>query len=612
MSSSPETTTRSTGAHRAHGTAREAREAREGREPREGARMPGVFEPREACEAHESRDARETRDAREARDTREARDVREARDRAAARTIARRASTCYEPYLDGLFTYCLSILCDHDAATAALGDALALAERRAHRVPETGGERRAWLYALARWACLRKLAEAKQRRQATHAAGRTDKGAGRSGRGTGPESPDPALPPEIQERRHRELTLLAWPEAAGTTPEQREALELAVRHHLTAPEVAAVLGMAPAAARDLLATAACEVERTRAALAVVESGGCPSVAHLTGDSRLILSTALRRELVRHVDDCPRCRRSAERAAPGRWPGTSVTPAELPVLEAPRAALAARSRARVADAPRFDRRGFPMDPRDRAARRDRLRARAVTTTVVATVVAAPVLALWAAYRGAPTGEPDGRPGTAREDRGPDAIGGTGTGGGYENAGSARAKPGVGKDGKPDVSVEVMSLAPGTADGSAGSLSVTAANDGDTTLITLTATGPDPVRWSAATGSAWLYLSRSSGTLASGESVTLKAYVDHLHEPRGAWQARISIAPAGTVVTITGSGPLPTHPTPPPQPTPTPTTPPTSPPPTQPTPPPTPTDPPTSTSPTPPPTPTTTETPTPSGN
>ncbi|MFY4721216.1 BACON domain-containing protein [Streptomyces sp. LaBMicrA B280] len=158
---------------------------------------------------------------------------------------------------------------------------------------------------------------------------------------------------------------------------------------------------------------------------------------------------------------------------------------------------------------------------------------------------------------------------------------------------------------------MSVAPGTADGSAGSLSVTAANDGDTTLITLTATGQDPVRWSAVTGSAWLYLSQSAGTLASGESVTLKAYVDHLHEPRGAWQARISIAPAGTVVTITGSGPLPTHPTPPPPP-PTPTSPPTSPPPTQPTSSPTPTDPPPSPSPTPTPSETTSDTPTPSGS
>ncbi|MYQ44665.1 hypothetical protein GTW40_06215, partial [Streptomyces sp. SID4985] len=112
-SSSPETTTRTTGAHRAH---------------------------------------------------------REARDRAAVRNIARRPSACHEPYLDGLFTYCLSVLCDHDAATAALGEVLALAERRVPRVPRTTADRRAWLYALARWACLRGLAEARRTRQASHAA----------------------------------------------------------------------------------------------------------------------------------------------------------------------------------------------------------------------------------------------------------------------------------------------------------------------------------------------------------------------------------------------------------------------------------------------------------
>ncbi|HLL36201.1 MAG TPA: hypothetical protein VK545_20495, partial [Streptomyces sp.] len=181
MSSSPETSTRTTGAHRAH---------------------------------------------------------REARDRAAARTLAHRPPARYEPYLDGLFTYCLSVLCDHDSATAALGEVLAVAERRGQRAPEAAGERRAWLYALARWACLRKLAEAKQKRQATHAAGRHNPARQRPA--------PPAVPPvseEVQEERRRELALLAWPEAAGTTPEQREALELAVRHHLAAHEVAAVLGL---------------------------------------------------------------------------------------------------------------------------------------------------------------------------------------------------------------------------------------------------------------------------------------------------------------------------------------------------------------------------------
>ncbi|MEU9736975.1 hypothetical protein [Streptomyces sp. NPDC048002] len=512
---------------------------------------------------------------------------REARDRGAARTLAQRPPARYEPYLDGLFTYCLSVLCDHDAATAALGDVLALAQRRGQRVPESADDRRAWLYALARWACLRKLAEAKQKRQATHAAGRH--GAGR------PPAASPVAE-QVQEDRRRQLALLAWPEAAGTTPEQREALELAVRHRLAAPEVAAVLGLDPAAARDLLAAAACEVERTRAALAVVETGTCPSVARFTGDSRLVLSTTLRRELVRHVDDCPHCRRTAERAVPGRWPGASVTPAELPVLEAPRAAVHAAMahvpRAR-GTAPRFDRRGFPMDPKDRAARRDRLRARAVTTTVVATVVAAPVLALWAAYRGTPTGEATGdRSASASEANGPDALDGE-SAGGYENAGNTTTRPGgrSGKHAKPHVTVEVVSVN-GAGKKGADRLDVTADSRGDTTLITLTARGDTPVRWSATTGASWLYLSQSSGTLEPGETLTIKVYVDALREPAGHWSAQIAVAPAGAVVRIEGYGsaPTPTDPGPsdPGTPDPEPTSPtPGDPPPTSPT--PTPTDP-----------------------
>ncbi len=112
------------------------------------------------------------------------------------------------------------MLCDHDAATVALGDALAVAERRrqrgraagftakdggaaparemtvpspmappmapelsvppgrarapghAKRSPSTDlGLRRPWLYALARWACLRALAESRAGGSTRRAAG---------------------------------------------------------------------------------------------------------------------------------------------------------------------------------------------------------------------------------------------------------------------------------------------------------------------------------------------------------------------------------------------------------------------------------------------------------
>ncbi|WP_419723945.1 hypothetical protein [Streptomyces pratensis] len=526
--------------------------------------------------------------------------------RRAPHAAAQRTPARYEPYLDGLFTYCLSVLCDHDAATEALGAVLAIADRQDARCPAAEEERQSWLYALARWTCLRALAERGRGRRAhrqptgtakptgtaepprsaqasdgaetfpppgprgAHAPRRTPERARAAAppAPTVPATPEDAVVPApaetpAAEARRRELAQLAWPEAAGTTPEQREALELAVRHRLTPRAVASVLGLEPLTARELLAAAACEVERTRAALAVVETGGCPAVARLTGDHRVRLSAALRREIVRHVDDCPRCRRAAERAdAAGPWPGAALAPAcALPVVEAPRPSVyvamvqAQRSRS---GGPRFDRTGYPLDPKDHAARRDRLRARLVTTTVVATVVAAPVIALWAAYRGAPqTGEGhEGTSVTATETE--DGAGGRSGDphAPYENTGNAR--PG-GRHGVrvPDVTAEVVSAGGARQDGAR--LRVTARTAGALTAITLTASGRSPVRWAASADAPWLRFSRTSGTLAAGQSTTIDVSVIRAAQPEGLWRARITMAPSGSAVIIDGYGaPSPTPP------------------------------------------------------
>ncbi|WP_438948702.1 BACON domain-containing protein [Streptomyces virginiae] len=506
----------------------------------------------------------------------------------------------HEPYLDGLFTYCLSVLCDHDTATDVLGDVLAVAERHPGRCPDEG-DRRAWLYALARWGCLHRLAEQRRARQGAHSARRAPEHTPRDRAPGGDTAPDRGQdahrPLDVSAYRRTELARLAWPEAAGTTPEQREALELAVRHRLGVPELAAVLGTPAATARELLSGAACEVERTRAALAVVETGNCPSVSRLTGDEgdgNVLLSSTLRAELVRHVDDCPRCRRVAERVgAAGPWPGSAgINSAALPLVPAPRtavhAAMLRSGRGRVRrPAPRFDRTGFPMDPKDRVARRDRLRARVVTTTVVATVVAAPVLALWAAYRGGPdTGEPavgdptrisssESELPTARTDGRPLTA--------YENTGNAAATTGgpgfAQSDTTSDVSVEVISSGPpATPDqaGDPGRLTVAASAQGAVTLLTLTATGGAPVDWRLWSDAPWLRASRTAGTLAPGESVTLRIAVDPEGQPVGAWRARVGVDPSGAVVSIQGRGRPAATPPPTPDPTPTPSPDPTQPP------------------------------------
>ncbi|MDB1086680.1 sigma-70 family RNA polymerase sigma factor [Streptomyces sp. ACA25] len=481
-----------------------------------------------------------------------------------------------DSHLDGLFTYCLSVMCEHDAATAALAEALVLAERQHERGRRPGDPElhRPWLYALARWACLRRLTAQRERR------------------------PGPVIPraggPDAEHRR-RELAALAWPEAAGTSPEQRESLELAVRHQLAVAEVAEVLRLSTQAARALLTSGACEVERTRAALAVVEAGGCRGIVALAGSGRdrLVLSTGLRRDLVRHVDACGGCRRAAQRAmASARWPGTSAGTSRLAVLCAPRQAVhAARLavlRARAQHLPRFDRAGFPQEDRERAARRERLRSRAVTTTVVATVLAAPVLALWAAYRGAPvTGEasggssvaaehegdagsgqgpgerdgtgagPDHSPGSAggpdgrADDAGPSAGHGDRLGRSPEPSGGRGAEQeGAPGDGPPETTAphpEDSGL-PGP-----GRLTVEAVSTDDGTQITLTASGGSPVHWTAATDASWLWLSGTSGTLRPGETATVTVTVDQDRQPPGAWRGRITLGPGDAVITVEGTGP-----------------------------------------------------------
>lgn len=159
---------------------------------------------------------------------------------------------------------------------------------------------------------------------------------------------------------------------------------------------------------------------------------------------------------------------------------------------------------------------------------------------------------------PTARTDGRPLSAYENTGNTA---TTTGSPGFAPGSADA----------DVSVEVISSGPPAADraGASGRLTVAASSRGTTTLLTLTASGGGPVDWRLWSDAPWLRASRTAGTLAPGESVTLTIAVDQEAQPVGAWSARVGVDPGGTVVSIQGRGRPASQPTPPPTPTPEPT-------------------------------------------
>ncbi|WP_371518274.1 hypothetical protein [Kitasatospora sp. NBC_01300] len=516
----------------------------------------------------------------------------------------------YDRQVDGLFTYCLSVLCEHDAATGALREARELARRHGARLTEPGLVR-AWLFSLARYCCLRRLAG----------------GAGRDAT---------AEPTEAEAaRRRRELASLAWPEAAGTDPEQREALELSVRHRLTPHEVAAVLGLPFERTRALLAAAEAEVARTRAALLVLGVGSCPELDRLGGAGAeswrdWVLGPALRRELVQHVVDCPTCRGTAGRvagevaegaagmsglpllAAPAPAPAPSPAPsgegaAYLPsVIGHLPSAVGAVRRAGAAPTAesglRFDQGGFPRHRAPDAGRALAVRRRVVTTGVLAAVLAAPVVALWAGHRGSGAGtaaavsavrvEEAGRTGGQQPSKPWPTAGapaGTGVPGvpGMELAGAGTVGAGViGAEtlplgfprltlqgpavpvparGATPIGSPALVAAPAPAVGRApaagggpggaepapaGLLTVEAAEYGSRTILTLTDSGTTEIHWHAVTDAAWLRLSRDSGTLAPGQRITVTVTVDEDLAPTAHWTARIALPPSQAVVTLEG--------------------------------------------------------------
>ncbi|MBC3843674.1 hypothetical protein GXW82_36030 [Streptacidiphilus sp. 4-A2] len=433
------------------------------------------------------------------------------------------------------------MLCDQQAAVAAVREArrLSVRYRRRLRRPEL---LRAWLYALARHSCLSRMDAATRERD-------------RPGRHT-----------EV----HARLRGLVWPETAGTSPAQREALELTGRHGLRAEEVAAVLGLTPEQARALLAQAVCEVERTAAALSVLAADGCPELRRLGSERGPVLGPALRGELVRHLDSCPTCRGTAERAAAlGPWPGTLRASGTLPLVPGPaelapallgneRLLTQLGRREEAAAEPRFDRRGFPVQRSAPSQRAAVLRQRALAGSVIAAVVAAPVVALGLTdhQRHPMAVAPVSSVSVATPAPGPGTLpalppdGTTPGGPGAVAAGpQAPGTPGAGPAGP---TVTGIGTAAAVSSPAASGPAVSATETGGRTVITLTATGPAAVDWQIEDSTPWLRLSRADGTLAAGGQATVLVTVDEAALPVGPWAAQLRVLPSGAVVTLRGPG------------------------------------------------------------
>ncbi|WP_328854835.1 sigma-70 family RNA polymerase sigma factor [Microbispora hainanensis] len=265
---------------------------------------------------------------------------------------AQATAALYDAYADRLSDYAYELVRDLDTAERAVHDALVAASCCAGRLKEPA-RLRAWLYALTRF----------------HSATRsTRKGAAQV---TGPvmemtESADPPLAALVRE-------------ALGEIADhEREVLQLAVRHGLTAAEVGSVLGLSSRQVSARLTRARDHLENAAAALVLARVGRahCPELSALVDHGVGAawqdgpLAAPLRKRLSKHIAGCEICREGRGRhVSAGRL--LDMIPVAFPPLSLRRrvieSALHADRRDDVATAA-FDQRGFPATTGRRAEHR----------------------------------------------------------------------------------------------------------------------------------------------------------------------------------------------------------------------------------------------------
>lgn len=203
----------------------------------------------------------------------------------------------YDVYAPRLFDYCHALLRDQEFAADAVHDSLIAATEHIAKLREP--ERfRGWLYAIARNHCLRVLRDPElpeERRPA-------------------PEETDDAFVDAEERLRREETRRLVFSAMAGLAGRHREAVDLSIRHELTAEEIAGIVGKSSQDAIELVAEARDELDNALAASIIARTGraDCPSVAALADEHDWPLPTDVCRKLIRHIDSCPVCRERRKR------------------------------------------------------------------------------------------------------------------------------------------------------------------------------------------------------------------------------------------------------------------------------------------------------------
>jgi RNA polymerase sigma factor (sigma-70 family) len=205
----------------------------------------------------------------------------------------------YDRYADRLHDFCIGMLRDRDGAADCVQDAFCIAATRLTQLADPD-KLRPWLYAIARNEALRCI-RARRREQVTDEL---------------PEAASAEPGPEILAAQS-ELADLVTQAAGGLSDRDRTVLDLAYRHGLDGPELAAALNVSPGTANRTVSRLRQTVEHSLGALLVARQARAATdacadlLAILAGwDGRF--TALIRKRIARHIESCPACEEQRRR------------------------------------------------------------------------------------------------------------------------------------------------------------------------------------------------------------------------------------------------------------------------------------------------------------
>ena len=203
----------------------------------------------------------------------------------------------YDRYADRLFDFCNSMLRDREEAADAVQQCFLIAAEKMGSLREPS-KMRAWLYAVARHDCLRRIRRRSREvvdQEATESVPQAS-----SDEGTDVQS----------------LQDLVWSAAKGLAPKDQALLDLHVRQGLNGQELADAVGVKPSNVYVMVNRLKAQFERAMGALLVVRLArtDCPELETILDGSGTEFTVLVRKRVARHIEGCDICEENRRRLA----------------------------------------------------------------------------------------------------------------------------------------------------------------------------------------------------------------------------------------------------------------------------------------------------------